>query len=315
MKFFSSPFLVMVVLSCFFSYAQENNIDWILSNMKSFSYESYEILKLYDDLPENLSYTNNSGAEYRTKKSTPTFSYIDNSTKISTLTSMSTNVHEICHGLTSAFFYKEMQENYLPHEFEDITSYFYLSKNNKHVSIFRDKVFPSEELVRKIPLNLRTFRFNTYIQGDSSTQADGIIGLLDEFNAYYHGAKYMFDMLPVYKSIYPKNYLNEWVMNLQSEMTAFYEFDYWIKEYILLAKNQHTQLYNTIMKDGSAFYIYKDIYNNYKDLISKYTSKVNIEKNSTAYNYSSEFWEEDYFRLSRQLSDKKYMLINKMLKK
>ena len=69
------------------------------------------------------------------------------------------------------------------------------------------------------------------------------------------------------------------------------------------------------MKDGSAFYIYKDIYNNYKDLISKYTSKVNIEKNSTAYNYSSEFWEEDYFRLSRQLSDKKYTLINKMLKK
>ena len=119
MKFITSSFLVMVVLSSFFSYAQENNIEWILSKMKSFSYESYEILKLYDDLPENLSYTNNSGAEYSTKKSTPTFSYIDKSTKIFTLTSMSTNVHEICHGLTSAFFYKEMQENYLPHEFED----------------------------------------------------------------------------------------------------------------------------------------------------------------------------------------------------
>ena len=51
-----------------------------------------------------------------------------------------------------------------------------------------------------------------------------------------------------------------------------------------------------------------------KDLISKYRSKVNVEKNSRAYNYSSEFWEEDYFRLSRQLSDKKYTFINEMLK-
>ena len=253
MKFRNSSFIVVLILSSFFSYAQENNIEWILSKMKSLSYESYEILKLYDDLPENLSYTNNSGAEYSTKKSTPTFFYIDKSTKISTLTSMSDNVHEICHGLTFIYFYREMGVNYLPHEFEDITYYFYLSKDKKITSIFKSKVFPSKELESKIPINLRTFRFNTYIQGDSSTQGDGIIGLLDEFNAYYHGAKYMFDMLPVYKSIYPNSYLNEWVMKLQSEMTAFYEFDYWIKEYILLAKNQHTQLYNTMMKDGSAF--------------------------------------------------------------
>ena len=81
MKFITSSFLVMVVLSCCFSYAQENNIDWILLKMKGLSYESYEILKLYDDLPENLSYTNNSGAEYRTKKSTPTFSLLTRAQK------------------------------------------------------------------------------------------------------------------------------------------------------------------------------------------------------------------------------------------
>ena len=309
MKNFILPFFAITILA----HAQENNIDWILLKMKNLSYESYEILKLYDDLPEDLSYTNNSGAEYSTTKSTPTFFYIDKSTKISTLTSMSTNVHEICHGLTFIYFYREMGVNYLPHEFEDIKSYFYLSKDKKITNIFIDNVFPSKDLESRIPINLRTFRFNTYIQGNSSTQGDGIIGPLDEFNAYYHGAKYKFDMLPVYKSIYPKSYLNEWVMELQSEMTAFYEFDYWIKEYILLAKTQHTQLYSTIMKDGSAFYIYKNIYNNYKDLISKYTSKVNVLKNNTAHDYSSEIWEEDYFRLSSQLSDKKYTFINEML--
>jgi len=309
LKNFILPFFAITILA----HAQENNIDWILLKMKNLSYESYEILKLYDDLPEDLSYTNNSGAEYSTTKSTPTFFYIDKSTKISTLTSMSTNVHEICHGLTFIYFYREMGVNYLPHEFEDIKSYFYLSKDKKITNIFIDNVFPSKDLESRIPINLRTFRFNTYIQGNSSTQGDGIIGLLDEFNAYYHGAKYKFDMLPVYKSIYPKSYLNEWVMELQSEMTAFYEFDYWIKEYILLAKTQHTQLYSTIMKDGSAFYIYKNIYNNYKDLISKYTSKVNVLKNNTAHDYSSEIWEEDYFRLSSQLSDKKYTFINEML--
>lgn len=76
MKNFILPFFAITILA----HAQENNIDWILLKMKNLSYESYEILKLYDDLPEDLSYTNNSGAEYSTTKSTPTFFYIDKST-------------------------------------------------------------------------------------------------------------------------------------------------------------------------------------------------------------------------------------------
>ena len=303
----------LALLISFSSFGQENNIDWILSKMKNISYESYEILKLYDELPEDLSYTNLDGSKYSTKKSTPTFFYIDESSKTSTLTSMSTNVHEICHGLTSTYFYKAMEDNYLSHVFEDITSYFYLSKDMRLTSIFKVNVFPSKELESKVPLNLRTSRFKTYIQGDSSTQGDGIIGLLDEFNAYYHGSKYTFDMLPIYKLMYPKSYLNKWVMELQSEMTAFYEFDYWIKEYILLAQKKHKELFDEIMADNSAFEIYKNVYQNYKDLILKYSDKVKAEKNRAMYNYSSEFWTDDYSKLKYQLSNERYTFINQML--
>ncbi len=33
-------------------------------------------------------------------------------------------------------------------------------------------------------------------------------------------------MLPIYKQIYPNDYLMEWVMDLQSKMTAYHEFDF-----------------------------------------------------------------------------------------
>ena len=292
--------------------AQESNLDWILSHMMKKSPESYKIFKLYNDLPQELSYTIGNSTTTTTKYIDEYF-FLDLSSKISTLRSMSTNIHEVFHGLSHVYFFEKMKTNYVPHDFQDITTYFYITDEIDYVSVFKGEVFPSSELDKVIPKSLITFRYDTYITGSSSTQGEGIIGLLNEFNAYYHDSKFTFDMLPIYKTIFPDDYLMEWVMDLQSVMTAFYEFDFWIKEYILHAKVNFQSLYFEIMKKDSAFKIYKDIHKNYNNLISKYSAAVKLEKMKMEYTYDTEFWEDDYFRLINRLSEKKYSFIEKLL--
>ena len=292
--------------------AQESNLDWILSHMMKKSPESYKIFKLYNDLPQELSYTIGNSTTTTTKHIDEYF-FLDLSSKISTLRSMSTNIHEVFHGLSHVYFFEKMKTNYVPHDFQDITTYFYITDEIDYVSVFKGEVFPSSELDKVIPKSLITFRYDTYITGSSSTQGEGIIGLLNEFNAYYHDSKFTFDMLPIYKTIFPDDYLMEWVMDLQSVMTAFYEFDFWIKEYILHAKLNFQSLYFEIMKKDSAFKIYKDIHNNYNYLISKYSDAVKLEKMKMEYTYDTEFWEDDYFRLINKLTEKKYSFIDKLL--
>lgn len=306
--------LFLLLFTTALGFGQEDNLDWILAQMMNNSIESYNILKLYNDLPNELSYTTHDGTEISTKKSSGTYSYLDLSSKENILKSMSVNIHEICHGITSLYFFKEMKSNSLPHDFKDIRSYFYISDKNNYISIFKGKVFPSSELANIIPEALITSRYETYIKGDSSTQVDGIIGLLDEFNAYYHSSKFSFDMLPIYKEMYTNNYLMEWVMDLQSKMTAYHEFDFWIKEYILHAKIYYPELYQEIIKKDSAFQIFKDIRKKYKNLISKYSSVVKNEKVKMKYYYDTEFWKDDYFRLIKRLSNKKYDFINNLIK-
>ena len=60
----SKLFLLLIPALVF---GQENNLDWILVQMKNNSIESYNILKLYNDLPNELSYTTYDGAEISTK--------------------------------------------------------------------------------------------------------------------------------------------------------------------------------------------------------------------------------------------------------
>ena len=194
--------------------SQESNLDWILYHMMKKSPESYKIFKLYNDLPQELSYTIGNSTTTTTKYIDEYF-FLDLSSKISTLRSMSTNIHEVFHGLSHVYFFEKMKTNYVPHDFQDITTYFYITDEIDYVSVFKGEVFPSSELDKVIPKSLITFRYDTYITGNSSTQDEGIIGLLNEFNAYYHDSKFTFDMLPIYKTIFPDDYLMEWVMDLQ----------------------------------------------------------------------------------------------------
>ena len=307
-------FLLLFIPFISFSQTDDININWILKEMKILSPDIYKMLSVYEGLPEELSYDG-----VISNKSTQTFFYVNSETKKSTLETMSTNVHEIGHGFFHLYSYKELNNSneFIDYDFNNIYTFFYLSKAQNILNVFpADNIFPSKELISIIPKVLQTSRFKIYIDGDSSTQSEGIVGLLNEFNAYYLDSKFEYDIYPIYKELYPDNYLNIWVMNNQSTMTSFFEFDFWIKEYLLFAKNNYPELHNQIYNNDSLMKIYKLIYNKFKKLIKDYSERVNNLKKTTKIKYyydESEFWEEDYIKLFNQLKSPKYNKINSYL--
>lgn len=292
-------------------YSQQGAKPWILDQMQSHSPSSLNLLKAYDKLPSRLE-IDRGGTVISSSKTTDALYFLDASDYESALISMSTNVHEIGHAYGGLLHYAELMSCNCTKtiEFEDIQQGFYHAPGEEYwIEIEEEYIFPSNELSETISYDLQTFRYDTYIEGTSSTQADGVIGLLDELNAYYLGSKYQYDMLPVYKEVFGSDYLDRWVMHSASEMTAFFEFDFFIKEYLLYAKNYAPTTYNYLKNSPDFRRAYQTTHTKYRQLTNAYVAKIELEKNVAELNYDSPFWEDDYPRLKKRLDSGVYRSI------
>jgi len=277
-------------------YSQGNASSWILDRMQSHSPSSLQLLKSYDKLPKQLEIKRGESVISSTK-STDALYYLEDEDYESALISMSTNVHEIGHAYGGLIHFAELMNCNCTQtiQFEDIQQGFYHAPGEEYwIEIEEGYIFPSSELSETIPYELQTFRYDTYIEGTSSTQAHGVIGLLDELNAYYLGSKYQYDMLPVYKEVFGSDYLNQWVKHSASEMTAFFEFDFFIKEYLLYAKNYEPATYHYLRNSAAFRKAYQTTQRKYSLLTAAYEAKIETEKNFAELNYNSPFWENDY---------------------
>ena len=294
-------FLFFLIPSYLF--AQQGVTSWILDRMQSHSPSSLQLLKSYDKLPSQLEIKRGESV-ISSSKSTDALHYLEDGNYESALISMSTNVHEIGHAYGGLIHFRELMNCNCTQtiEFEDIQQGFYHDLSEEYwIEIEEEYIFPSSELSESIPDALRTFRYDTYIEGTSSTQAYGVIGLLNELNAYYLGSKYQYEMLPVYKEVFGSDYLNQWVKHSASEMTAFFEFDFFIKEYLLFAKNYAPATY-AYLKSSPAFRkAYQTTHRRYRILTVAYVAKIETEKKLAELNYDSPFWEDDYPRLKEKL--------------
>jgi hypothetical protein len=272
---------------------------------------SANLFRLYDQLPTSLNITQGNST-ISSSKSTDVYEFLELDSKEAALKSMSTNVHEIGHAYGGFLHYEDLMSCNCDKKivFDNINQGFYQGTQEKFwIQIDKKYIFPSRQLVTTIPSNLITFRFDLYINGTSSTQQDGVIGLLDEMNAYYLGSRFEFDMLPVYKELYPTDYLNKWVGASQSSMTAFFEFDFFIKEYLLYAKKYRPDTYNYLLNNNDFRNTYLKIYAKFGALKTTYEMRVNKEKISMPLNYDTIFWEEDYERLVKRLNSGVYSAI------
>ena len=133
-------------------------------------------------------------------------------------------------------------------------------------------LFPAGQLVAEIPESLQTPLFNDYIKESQNTQRFGVIGLLEEFHSYYFKARFYLDMLEAFKSAQESETdgFLEWVRYSQGSMNAFYEFDFFIQEYLLYMKKHHHANYNELKSHKSFVEAYATIRVSYEDLVNQY---------------------------------------------
>lgn len=295
-------FLLSLSWSCL-GLAQQGAKPWVLDRMQKYSPSSLHLLKAYEQLPGELS-INREGSVISTRKSMGAFDFMETNSFENALVSMSTNIHEIGHGYGGLIHFEELMNCNCSKtiQFGDIQQGFYHGSGEEYwIEIDSDYIFPANQLSETIPYDLRTFRYDTYIEGTSSTQAHGVIGLLDEFNAYYLGSKYTYEMLPAFKELFGTNYLNQWVKNSASEMTAYFEFDFFIKEYLLYAQKHAPETYQYLKTNADFRRSYSQISKKYAQLTQDYAARVVADQVNTPLNYKSPFWEKDHPRLKKRL--------------
>ncbi|MCJ7446561.1 MAG: hypothetical protein MUO72_02605 [Bacteroidales bacterium] len=276
-----------IVIGLAWNYPYYNNVtdefsdtkEWVKNATKKYSPDSWDLLMQYESLPAKQEAKAVNGI-IATKKSAGTFYYLKGRSRTDLLSSMATSIHEIAHGYCDQNIFRYAREKGLKLDMDKAEEFFYYSPARSFFISFPLKsLFPSRELIPDIPGNLRTFRFDTYIDGITSTQPEGIIGLLNELHSYYLESKFCFEMLEPYKEAEGSDASGffQWVYHSQSKMTAFFEFDFFIREYLLHMKREYPAEYKELRNYRPFIEAYSAIRTSYKELINKYLQKINIE--------------------------------------
>lgn len=256
------------------------DLDWIKNRTKTLSPYSWELLMKYEALPSNPVVPQKGGGTISSGKSAGTFAYLQGNSRLELLATMETNVHEIAHSFFSQNVFQYIIDNGLELDWDNVAGYIFLDPQTSFFVEFpRESLFPSSELVPLIPKDIRTFRFNPYITGNTSTQGQGVLGLLDELHAYFLGSRFSFEMLDAYKEAAGSDAkgLFEWVAHDQSTMAAFYEFDFFILEYLLHMKNKYPSAYASLKSYTPFVKAYSTVRSSYSELAGMYLGIIGSE--------------------------------------
>lgn len=195
--------------------------------------------------------------------------WLSGRTEADVVESLSTVIHESIHGYTSEKVYQYLQEQ-TPEDynFKDEYSAFFIDQDRVNM-VKHTEVYDSNLLKKDIPKALRTFRYNPYIAPKSNlgSQKDGIYGLLDEFNAYYQGAKMVMQMLPYYEDLADKaEGFQEFVSAFSSDRLAFYEFSYFTLAYLIKSENQYAYEFKALLANEPLRQTYTAVYKGFEQL-------------------------------------------------
>jgi hypothetical protein len=310
----NSKMVVAIVLSTLNSSFAQVSEQWVMSTLQQYAPTSYYIVHQYKLNGSSISFDNRSISSGMSH-----MEFCDMSSKRRFLSTISTTVHETTHAYDSQIPYIFAKQGMFKMDQSDNEGFIFDENYKIPFNYPKNKLFQSRKLSAAIPQNLRTFRYDTYIESKSdnqSTQSSGVIGLMEEFNAYYHGSKVIFDLLPAYKEEYGNNFLWSWSSNFTSNGDAFYEFDFFIKEYLLFAKSHYPELYEELKNDQNFKIIYKTIRSRFESLIAQYEKKYDdytiVAQKSKEYIYSSQKHSDlIYPILSGQIKSAKYEEINR----
>jgi hypothetical protein len=142
--------------------------------------------------------------------------------------------------------------------------YYFTTSSEKFV-LNTFPVFPSSELNALAPVadKKKIFRYETYITSKTpylDSRVNGIFGLLEEMNAYYHSMNCSLSLFDYYEDHYgfsdPAVWVN-WLGAMGSYRYAGNEFSIFISWYLQTAKAKHPAIFNRITGDAAIKTMYR----------------------------------------------------------
>ena len=222
-----------------------------------------------------------------------------------------TTVHEQFHMYTHTFG-----------EFDWTTGFsdIYYLGNKKTLYINQTDCFKTEVVTGKLPANLRTFRYDTYVaQGASaSSNQDGVYGLLNEFAAYYWGMHVEYKLYPYYaKNVNSLSGWHSFENDFVNDRDAYAEFYYWTLCYLDYARRKKPKVYKDIMNNKNYVVTFDTFRRNFEKLIKNYKKKLNVVyKKYTGQGYDGTSSYGGYRVLMKQINSKKFKKVkNDLVKK
>lgn len=137
--------------------------------------------------------------------------------------------------------------------------------------------FKTEKMAKKIPENLRTFRYNTYVKAGTTASANvnGAYGLMNEFGAYYWGLRATTALMGYYRENADEAAVWKiYAGNLANSMNAYAEFKYWILRYMVYAKKNYPSVYKAMLKDEAFCNAYTAIETQFAALIDENLEQI-----------------------------------------
>jgi hypothetical protein len=272
--------LLLLVLSVTTTFSQSvgEPVIYVKNLMKKYSPESFFIIDQDDKSPRVFDFENGGKMSFTNRNDLN--AYIKATQFPEIINEINTGVHETTHDFTSILAYKNLLDKGIKNIGMNNYLCFAPDKNNM-ITVRITKIFPSSELGNVVEDDFQTERFATYVfpsRAIMGTQVHGVYGLLDEFHAYYHGTKAIYDLKPFFETEVKQTSAN-WIVyfkNIYSTYYAYAEFRYFILKYLIYAKQTQPDVYERIMENKE----FKDAFlktdKAYATLISEFNANKTI---------------------------------------
>ena len=246
-----------------------------LKLLRQYSPDSYHLLKEMGDAPKKLK-TGSTSISYG--EATDFMTWVEQRDRDALLASLETAVHETNHGYTFRMgpFLHEDPESLGFSALNKLEAY-YISPEQTIV-VQKTGVYRTREINEVIPDRYKTFRYKTYVYPSSGigAQKDGVYGLMDEWNSYYHGTRTSFDFYPYFEAQAQKDFTvwSQYVQNVSGTYYAYLEFKYYILEYLLYAQVHYPDYYADIMANEAFRLAFRTIDQRFGTLIATWFEQV-----------------------------------------
>jgi hypothetical protein len=182
---------------------------------------------------------------------------------------MDTGVHEVTHGYIGRMAFQMLSERKTSYRALAIP----VDAEVPHL-VRVPEVYPSIEMLATFPADARGLRFVHYIDTPDepllATQQLGLYGMMDEWSAYYQGARTTVEMWPWVRDEVGNDQwsLINYAVQLDDSITPHAEFKLYILHYLLYAREHHPEVYRAAMANTELKAAFADLDRAYGALVA-----------------------------------------------